>query len=309
MITVSLLCGLGNQLFQYAAARALARHHGVEVRFDNSILEMTKNGQVEGVTPREYELYHFHVKTTGIGSYWPKANQVVVDKAKDIAIFENFFKKPDNSCLVGDWQNYRYAEKLRDEWLDTMRPTKPLSPMADNMQKVAMESESVFIHVRRGDYIRLARILDIDYYVRAMDMIKKEIPQPIFFLFSDDINWAINAFLEKNLLLPADKVYVSQQPSSEGWQDLTVMSYCKHAVIANSSFSWWAAYWGMLRHEKINDKKMKKMVIAPKSAAVGINPPRPKEGAPPPSPSPAEVAAIDQATYVSDFLLPEWHWI
>ncbi|WP_207536415.1 alpha-1,2-fucosyltransferase [Desertivirga arenae] len=103
-------------------------------------------------------------------------------------------------------------------------------------------SNSVSIHVRRGDYLNnenaslFGGVCTLEYFMRAIQLIKSEIDRPHFFVFSNDMKW-----VKENLLL--DKVtYVTNNKDDNSWKDMYLMSICKHNIISNSTFSWWAAW-------------------------------------------------------------------
>ena len=112
------------------------------------------------------------------------------------------------------------------------------------------ENNSVSLHVRRGDYLNLKNInvLDVGYYKKAVEYVRKIVEKPTFFIFSDDLEWCKNSlgFLD-------DCIYVDYTQTEI--EDLKLMSVCRHNIIANSSFSWWGAWL---------NKNPSKTVIAPK---------------------------------------------
>ncbi|MEI6553564.1 MAG: alpha-1,2-fucosyltransferase, partial [bacterium] len=116
-------------------------------------------------------------------------------------------------------------------------------------------SNSISIHIRRGDYISNQEAnnfhgsCSIDYYTEAINIIKGKVSNPIFFVFSDDIAW-----VKENLKSDIVATWVSEY-NLDNTEDLLLMSFCKHQIIANSSFSWWGAYL---------NRNINKIVIAPK---------------------------------------------
>jgi Glycosyl transferase family 11 len=104
-------------------------------------------------------------------------------------------------------------------------------------------SEAVSIHVRRGDYVTdpyVARVLGtctLEYYQAAIDLVRQRVKSPVFYIFSDDLQWA-----RQNLAVPEPRQFISHNCNQRDWEDLRLMSACKHFVIANSSFSWWGAW-------------------------------------------------------------------
>ena len=120
---------------------------------------------------------------------------------------------------------------------------------------IKSKQSPISIHVRRDDYLSskyvsgFGGICTIEYYNKAVERIKEEVIDPVFYIFSDDINWC-----RENLKLEQG-VFIDWNTGKESWQDMFLMSQCKHNIIANSSFSWWGA-WLNSNSEKI--------VIAPR---------------------------------------------
>jgi hypothetical protein len=147
-------------------------------------------------------------------------------------------------CLVGYWQSERYfidtADRIRADF--TLR--EPLAGANARLLELARSAGSVGLHVRRGDFVSLNDaaqvhgVCSIEYYRRAISLVRKRCPECHFLIFSNDSQWA-----RAELPLDASAVFVTgneQQPE----QDLALMSACKHHIIANSSFSWWAGWLG-----------------------------------------------------------------
>lgn len=236
MIVLKLLGGLGNQLFCCAFGLALTRL-GYEVAFDKSEL-------VEG-THREYSL----------GEYFDLEFKEISDHViyeKSLRFDSQMLEPPDGSTLVGYWQSEAYVGDQAD-WLrnrfNAYWMAKPLLSPADEIYQEIYKSNSVFIHVRRQDYVGLQHfhgMPTLDYYREAVEKIRSTIFDPKFFVFSDDTSWCKENF-------PSD-FYVVE--GTDKYEDLRLMASCKHAVIANSSFSWWACWLG--------DNQLGRTVIAPK---------------------------------------------
>ncbi len=111
------------------------------------------------------------------------------------------------------------------------------------LQKIKNCINPVFVHIRKGDYVNLGVDLPIDYYKNAIDYVKKQIKEPTFFIFGQDCQEYINSeFKEIN----AQFEIIGEQNSNnkEDWKDIMLMTACKHAILANSTFSWWAAWLG-----------------------------------------------------------------
>lgn len=262
MILVKLRGGLSNQMFQYAAARRLAAWHSTEVRIDTSWYDNIP----PGVTPRTYELHHLQVSGAQ-ASRWETVGTDGVRNASRSSLPLALYRKlrpryqfiaergfqfnpdvldlPDNVCLFGYWISERYfsdaEDTIRQEFQFRHRPSSENEHLMMKMGQVA----SVAIHVRRGDYAsdpKVARIfgrLPSQYYAESIDRIRSQIADPTFFVFSDDIEWA-----HQLLAATGDTrfQYVDHNNGENSREDLRLMSLAKHQIIANSSFSWWAAW-------------------------------------------------------------------
>jgi hypothetical protein len=147
-------------------------------------------------------------------------------------------------CLVGYWQSERYfidsADGIRADF--TLR--QPLSDANAGLLKLARSGDSVGLHVRRGDFVSLNDaaqvhgLCSVDYYRRAISLIRNRCPECRFLVFSDDPQWA-----RAGLPLDPSTIFVTGNAETPE-QDLALMSACKHHIIANSSFSWWAGWLG-----------------------------------------------------------------
>ena len=149
----------------------------------------------------------------------------------------------DNATYYdGWWQDKRY-------FLDTINIIKFRQPIMDETNKELLNaissSESVSLHVRRGDYLDpqnaklYGGICTLEYYNNSIDIIKKKFAEPKFFVFSNDIKWC------KDNLLLSDAIFVSNNTGINSWLDMYLMSHCKANILANSSFSYWAALLNM----------------------------------------------------------------
>jgi hypothetical protein len=271
MIRVRLEGGLGNQLFQYAAGRALAVRHGCGLELDASWYQDIQTG----VTARGFELGHFKCvaditvpRKKYLFSKFPlilRINQWMpgfsIYREVGMSFNEQFWLLPDQTYLIGYWQSYRYADEILSLLKSELEPTRPLS--LDNQliaQKISSTS-SVALHIRRGDYVSLVAAskhhgaLGISYYQAALRRIRDQISSPTIFVFSDEPEWC-----RSNLLLDdADATFVGNNSGPSAWQDLILMSHCEHHIIANSSFSWWGAFLADLRRPSAQ-----RIVIAPR---------------------------------------------
>lgn len=261
MICVRLDGGLGNQMFQYAAGRALAMRHQTGLVMDMSTLK--KNSP--HVTARSFELDHFlhsgKLLDKDAARYFPWLHRVPALSLwltpwrafveKGAAWQPGFDKLRDQTCLIGYWQSHRYFSHISQELAQEFEPADALSPVSQAVANQIAACPSVAVHVRRGDYVSLASAakfhgtLPAAYYAAALRRVSAQVTDPHVFVFSDDPQWC-----RENLPWGGAATYVSHNVGPDAWQDLVLMGRCKHHVIANSSFSWWGAWladqrWGV----------------------------------------------------------------
>lgn len=142
----------------------------------------------------------------------------------------------------GYWLDKRYYSDIDPKEVFRFRATN-LDPKNESIRQQILSSNSVSVHLRRGDYLRGKNFKDFgtysnkQYYRRAIDKALEELLSPSFFIFSDDIDWAKANFRINNAVC----TYVNGNEGNDSWKDLMLMSLCKHNIIANSTFSYWAA--------------------------------------------------------------------
>lgn len=258
--------GLGNQMFQYAFGKALEKLHSCEVLFDNSWFSEfgspeAEGKQINGVTVRKYALDIFNLDIkfasedeikkcklkckNNFPGFIRKAFKMPKYKP-DIYVLQNdpFAFTPEilnssNACYYeGYFQNEKYFEFCKDyirkDFAFSELPAGYYTQIAD---KIKSYDNSVFIHIRRGDYLSLGDIvLNIDYYKNAVDKIVNLVNKPKFFVFGQGIEEYINN--EFNI----DQDFEFIGGIGADYLDMQLMSMCKHGIVANSSFSWWAAW-------------------------------------------------------------------
>lgn len=245
MITARLHGRLGNQMFQYAAARGLAARLGTNVALDTR--EATRRG--EGVLTRVFNLPLVDAdalppdrKSNPAGYYlWRYTRQAPrFRRERGLSYNVSVEEWDDGSYLHGYWQSERYFQHISDQIrADFLFPGFSTPQNAEMADRIGQE-QSVSMHVRRGDYTTLnAHVLcDQSYYEAALERISKDLQGDItVFVFSDEPQWA-----KENLPLPCKKVVVDFNGPETDFEDMRLMSLCKHNIIGNSSFSWWAAW-------------------------------------------------------------------
>lgn len=262
--------GIGNQMFQYAFAKQLQIKYNTQVYLDN-----TQFNTNDFITQRDFSLSIFNItletiprdlvdeiiqfngnsiksrikRKTYKNLPWHN-RKVKIEKSLSFDERNLNFSK----YYIGYWQSEKYffenSDQIRFDF--QFKNYKYLSELG--LFNKIQNSNSVSIHIRRGDYVNNPKVrkfngvLPLDYYVKAINLVKSKIDNPQFFVFSDEIEW-----VRENFFSELNVSYVSNSNQEE---DLFLMSNCKHNIIANSTFSWWGAY--------LNENQTK-IVIAPKS--------------------------------------------
>ena len=261
MIKVFTFGGLGNQMFQYAAARALAERLNTRVCIDISLLY----APMRNTTPRNYELSHFvlsgkqeEILSSKLNGFlffkvYPKIKHSFLGKqmVKHYAVFEekevyNFnsgiVSLPDNTRLLGYFQTEKYFSFCENTIREAFRFKKPLTGKNLELAEKIKSCHSVSIHVRRGDYVSNKNCADTfclsapDYYQKAIEWIRTRVENPVFFIFSDEPENAKHA-----INLP-QATCIDWNKGDDSYIDMQLMTCCRHNIIANSSFSWWGAW-------------------------------------------------------------------
>ncbi|MBI5078278.1 MAG: alpha-1,2-fucosyltransferase [Candidatus Yonathbacteria bacterium] len=222
---------------------------------------------VNANTPRQYKMFPLNLSGNiatinevekarnplGVISKLLRALNQRVLKKHNLDYNPNFLKKSHN-YIEGYFQSEKNFLNIKDKVLKEFtfkNESKIFLLEKSKIDKV----NSVSVHIRRGDYVSDPKINSThgvcskEYYEQAMSLMRSKVDSPIFYFFSDDIEWVKKEFGEH-----ADFKYVSS-PSLEEYEELMLMSSCAHNIIANSSFSWWGAYL---------NKNPNKIVIAPK---------------------------------------------
>jgi hypothetical protein len=245
MIYTRLHGRLGNQMFQYAAARALAVRHGTQVALDTrGALDRS-----EGVLTRVFDLPVAdpvglpparHENPLRYAMWRAFGQRPKLRRETGLGYNPAFGAWPDDSYLHGYWQSETYFKDI-DGTIRTDFSFPPFSsPQNAEMAAQIRDGVSIALHVRRGDYLTLgAHVLcDQAYYETALSQVLDGLDgSPTVFVFSDDPEWA-----KTNLPLRCTKVVVDFNGPEADYEDMRLMSLCRHNIIGNSSFSWWAAW-------------------------------------------------------------------
>ncbi|MBU1312778.1 MAG: alpha-1,2-fucosyltransferase [Alphaproteobacteria bacterium] len=278
MITVKLLGGLGNQMFQFATGRAVARRLGSELLLDISSFE-------------RYDLRRFELEDWAINARVATASELAragvvpssprmltrISRLLGLALPATTFRESsfaydpgilqvtDPVYLDGYFQSERYfsdvAGYLREEFV-LRQPTDAKNKAMEALIRDAGPL-AVSLHIRRGDYVANAQtaqyhgVCSLDYYSAAVAHIAEQVGGGHYFVFSDDLAW-----VRENLKITQPMTLVDVNGPDKGAWDMALMTACRHHIIANSSFSWWGA-WLNPRPDKI--------IVAPKRWFAGAS--------------------------------------
>jgi len=241
MIITKLQCGLGNQMFQYAAGLALAHKHRTVQKLDVSWFR-----SYDGMANHnQYGLNCFNILEQFATQ--DEVLEITQDPAsKHVApvvdFYDAFSNLPDETYLDGFFQSEKFflqiSEIVRQHFSFRFPPTAEVSRWAEQIQSSA---PSVCLHVRRGDYVSLYQdkfgLLGPDYYRNALHTLKERHSNLTVFVFSDDIDSA-----ERELHLDLPHYFVRATEHHNFHDKIRLMALCNHAIISNSTFAWWGAW-------------------------------------------------------------------
>jgi len=272
MIIAALYGGLGNQMFQYAAARAAALRSRQDLALDLSWFTRENTNERR----RPYLLHKFQIQASiATDNYLAPIKSAPIlngdlrqTNTRQKIIRESSFEfqgelrsDEGDAYLDGYWQSEKYFLDFADQISSELRicgdtPLKDLPSITHIPSRPA-----VAIHVRRGDFVSDPKtfaahgLCPLDYYFKAATLLIARLGSPRFFVFSDDVDWC-----KSNLLLPTDAQYAGNSDVDDPTRDFSLMSQCEHFVNANSSFSWWASWLA---------RNPNKIVIAPMKLVEG----------------------------------------
>lgn len=258
MITIDLKGNLGNQLFEYAFARALQEKTGQKIIINTYFQKKFKpeytcnlqnyvlNNNVEFC---ERKLPWYVNTYKGPVRYLKKMSCVFFKIWSNFNVFiwlKEYYKKisiksyKKDIYLVGYWQSTKYFKDIDDVIRQEFVPKEDRLECNKDLYSIIENTESVCVTIRRGDYVsnpkykKIFYLCNLNYFKKAIEIMKKKINNPVFIFFSDDIEWV------KENLKVENAFY--ENGNDPVWEKLRLMSTCKHFIISNSSFSWWAQH-------------------------------------------------------------------
>jgi len=254
MITVKLIGGLGNQMFQYALYRALELK-GREVCLDDYTYFNRQS-------PPPHLVYHLDIFGLKYRKMDPDKMPAFLIDPKSLLFrvahkyncgLRYYFEKEEskfdsdvflpqnaNKYFEGYWQTEKYFDSFKNEIKKDFHYNGEWSQKNIEYRHSMETSESISLHIRRGDYLKHSVYTGIcteEYYKHAIEYIKGHVTNPVFFIFSNDLEWCKSFFGKDD-----NVVFVEGNDVEHSYMDMILMTYCKHHVIANSSFSWWGSW-------------------------------------------------------------------
>ena len=275
MKIVKLKGGLGNQMFQYAFAKLIESRTNDEVKLDFSaynrlgddVIRVPRIGKfnlsLQSATKQEIEsickFKHYgnslslrykigiYAEKTLNRKYFFESDRSFIDPAILI----------DNLYFDGYWQSYKYTDEVGDIIRKEFVPNYELSSKTAKFIDKVHKENSVFVGVRKGDYASSKKAIqhygnfEQEYYLGAMEIISSRVDNPVFYIFSNDVAWC-----KQNLNWGEyNVVYREIEDQVDDFEELMIMSSCKHAIIVNSTYNWWGA--NLIKNPN-------KIVVAPK---------------------------------------------
>ena len=263
---VSKICGgLGNQLFQFAAGYSLAKrlgeihlldisdyksyrlHNGFEIgNVFNIESEIASHDEVIRLLGNKVHpfLRKIHRKWRKISKY-----KIIDNDSYITEPYHHYWSGIEtisgDKYLEGYWQSDKYFRAYEKDIKKQLTFRNELDEKNIKYRLLMKKTNSVGIHIRRGDYIsspatnKVMKVIELDYYKKAIAYINNNIYSPSFFIFSDDINWA-----KENFINVSNVEYIDHNKKENSYKDMHLLSCCKNYIIGNSTFSWWAAWLG-----------------------------------------------------------------
>ncbi len=267
MIIVKISGGLGNQLFQYAVARSISIKLDRKLLLDDSwyrdIHSQENQDDPNATTIREFLLNNYKIQSRVINIFHLNWINRLKIRSKTSNVFKYLVDGPLNNLsykyvdnknyslkdieesthiyLKGYWQNSNIIEDYKDTIYGDLVLQQPLSENNSNYLNSINASNSVAIHFRRDDYINKSVSRKVhsscsnNYYYNGIEYVKEKITNLKYFVFSDDIIW-----VKDNLKFDKNTIFIDNDGPT--YEHLFLMSQCKHQIIANSTYSWWAAW-------------------------------------------------------------------
>lgn len=274
IVISNIKAGFGNQLFQFATGYAAAKRMGALYKIDTTFFNDSKeftfkldNLNIDLLIAEKHEIKKlkneplaplFYIVLGKFGIYSKYRKKTHIDEQDSFTADLKILNLNHSAYLAGWLVSIDYVKELKKDFQLLFTPKLAFSKQANYFLEEINKSNSISLHIRRGDYINLEsffRVLPISFYQSASELILEKQPDAKFFIFSNDLEWARQNLKFLNNLEFVDLDYNKDYTGKADIEEFFLMKHCKHNIIANSSFSWWPAF----LNSNIN-----KMVIAPK---------------------------------------------
>ncbi len=259
MLISHIIGGLGNQMFQYALGRSLALAVGAELRLDiadfanyslHQGFELSRvfNAHIQIASEQDIQMLLGWRGTSLFRKVLRRRNLSILRSERfvvepEFAYWPGINEVGTNGYLVGYWQSEKYFSMIEDVIREEFTFKEEMNAVNAELANRIDASNAVSLHVRRGDYAydpkanSVHGLCELSYYSRAVSHMATHLDSPVFFVFSDDVSW-----VKENLEVDFPCVYIEHNKGTSSYNDMRLMSLCRHHIIANSSFSWWGAW-------------------------------------------------------------------
>jgi hypothetical protein len=252
-VVVKLMGGMGNQMFQYAFGKRISFQTGRELILDLSFLNRRDLGP--NFVYRNYDLDIFNLSEHKIVDNFNEKYELIVDdfdfKSKDLTPIDTIIEKclnnkSENIYIDGYWSSPKYFSEIINSEFSFKDPI--INESTSLIQDI-LSSNSVLLNIRRTDFLNgdFHGVFGKDYILNSINKLNKTEDNLKFFIFSDDIEWCNNNLHDIPNSVIVDHIHKGNKFSNY----LQLMTNCKHFIIPNSTFAWWAAYLSQNQNKKV----------------------------------------------------------
>ena len=253
MVISHLSGGFGNQLFSYAFAYAVAKARGEELWIDTSIQDSDwffRNPDILNLNIKFDKRLSYKIGRSKLDKILNRIRfrsaigwNTKIIKESDIPNVDGWFStcvnQKGNIYIKGNWSCEEQFITAKSDILDMYSFNNSLSLGAQKVaDEISSQKVSVGLHYRRGDYVKIGIVPSPDYFFDAMSSMSSRFNNPVFYCFSEEIDWVKKQFEG----LPYDIRYPEYDSDNSSLEDFRLYSMCKHQIASNSSYSWWGAY-------------------------------------------------------------------
>lgn len=254
MVIIHLSGGFGNQLFSYAFGLAMARERQDRLAIDTAIQDQDwffRNPDILNLKIEYEERITYAIRrdilSRGLVNKVRFRHNIgwhtdVVREGSIEGFLQEYYEKTKDKkdiYLKGNWGSVRFFNTVSDDIRKMYIFEKPLAEQAQKLEnEMRSNPKSVTLHYRRGDYVKLGACMRAEYFIAGMRYIAERIENPVFYCFSEELEWVREQFRE----LPYQIKYMEYESKDKGMEDFRLLQSGYHQIISNSSYSWWAAY-------------------------------------------------------------------